>query len=71
MAVETMKEVVWSNSRRFELTIRENQGRYVAYVEVLDCEPSLQSKFKSSSFAGWSDGEVEQRARQWISGWKK
>ena len=59
--------------RGFELTIREvygddNRRSYVAWVRVLD-----ERHLRSNSFrcAGWSKGEVEQRARQWISEWKK
>ena len=63
------REVV--NGRRFELTIRENSsGRYVAFVKVLD-EPFLPPKLRSASFTGLSDGEVEQKAREWMLWWKK
>ena len=65
-------QVVWSNGWRFELTIREVYGDetrrgYLAWVRVLDEPPRTSNAFRC---AGWSEGEVEQRARQWISAWK-
>ena len=66
-------KVIGRNGRRFALTIREVYGDdtrrgYVAWVRVLDEPPRKSNSFRC---AGWSEGEVEQRARQWIAEWKK
>ena len=64
------EEVVPCNGRQFKLTIRENQGRYVARVEVLDV-PFLPPKLQSAVYADVSCGKVEEQAREWMLRWKK
>ena len=66
-------KAICNNGRSFDLTVREvygaeNRRGYLAWVRVLDEPPLTSNAFRC---AGWSAGEVEQRARQWIAEWKK
>ncbi|MDP1570793.1 MAG: hypothetical protein Q8L86_12415 [Vicinamibacterales bacterium] len=64
-------ETVMWNGRQFELTVRkvnEEPERWVAWIKVVG-KDDLGGR-NSSSFTGLMEGEVREKAKEWMIRWR-